>query len=89
MDVAAPEARAPTRSILTAASKTFNIAGQRTGNIIIPDPELRAAMRKTGCDRWTTPRPLGLSMITAAYSPEGADWVDAQIAHLEGNRADL
>ena len=27
-------------------SKTFNIAGQRTGNMIIPDPELRAAMKQ-------------------------------------------
>ena len=25
-------------------------------------------------------------MITAAYSPEGAAWVDAQIAHLQTNR---
>lgn len=25
-------------------------------------------------------------MITAAYSPEGAAWVDEQIAHLDSNR---
>jgi cystathionine beta-lyase len=25
-------------------------------------------------------------MITAAYSPEGATWVDAQMAHLDRNR---
>jgi cystathionine beta-lyase len=32
------------------------------------------------------PAALSLQMITAAYSPEGAEWVDAQIAHLDGNR---
>ncbi|QDI77268.1 MULTISPECIES: MalY/PatB family protein [Leisingera] len=85
MDAAAPEARAWTVT-LTAASKTFNIAGQRTGNMIIPDPELRAAMRKRLNTLDYDPSALGVAMITAAYSPEGAEWVDAQIAHLEGNR---
>ncbi|WP_027244936.1 MalY/PatB family protein [Leisingera daeponensis] len=85
MDAAAPEARAWTVT-LTAASKTFNIAGQRTGNMIIPDPELRAAMRQRLNTLDYDPSALGVAMITAAYSPEGAEWVDAQIAHLEGNR---
>ena len=85
MDIAAPEARNRTVT-LTASSKTFNIAGQRTGNMIIPDDSLRAAMKHrlntldygAGC--------LAINMITAAYSPEGAKWVDAQIAHLDENR---
>ncbi|NSY39704.1 MalY/PatB family protein [Leisingera sp. ANG59] len=85
MDVAAPEARPWTVS-LTAASKTFNVAGQRTGNMIIPDPDLRAAMRHKQNTLDYDPSALGVAMITAAYSPEGAEWVDAQIAHLEGNR---
>ena len=85
MDVAAPEARAWTVT-LTAPSKTFNIAGQRTGNMIIPDPDLRAAMRQRLNTLDYDPSALGVAMITAAYSPEGAEWVDAQIAHLEGNR---
>lgn len=85
MDAAAPEARAWTVT-LTAASKTFNIAGQRTGNMIIPDPDLRAAMRQRLNTLDYDPSALGVAMITAAYSPEGAEWVDAQIAHLEGNR---
>ncbi|UWQ37566.1 PatB family C-S lyase [Leisingera aquaemixtae] len=85
MDAAAPDARARTVT-LTAASKTFNIAGQRTGNMIIPDPELRAAMRQRLNTLDYDPSALGVAMITAAYSPEGAEWVDAQIAHLEGNR---
>ncbi|UWQ62866.1 pyridoxal phosphate-dependent aminotransferase [Leisingera caerulea] len=85
MDVAAPEARAWTVT-LTAPSKTFNIAGQRTGNMIIPDPDLRSAMRHRQATLDYDPSALGVAMITAAYSPEGAEWVDAQIAHLEGNR---
>ena len=32
------------------------------------------------------PSALGVQMITAAYSPAGAAWVDAQLVHLEGNR---
>jgi cystathionine beta-lyase len=85
MDVAAPEAR-PWTVTLTAASKTFNIAGQRTGNMIIPDPKLRAAMRYRLDTLDYEPSALGVAMITAAYTPEGAEWVDAQIAHLDGNR---
>ncbi|MDP4990968.1 MAG: aminotransferase class I/II-fold pyridoxal phosphate-dependent enzyme, partial [Marivita lacus] len=42
-DVAVPEARDRT-VILTASSKTFNIAGQKTGNMIIPDAKLRETM---------------------------------------------
>ncbi|NDW54690.1 MalY/PatB family protein [Aliiroseovarius sp. PrR006] len=71
---------------LTAASKTFNIAGQRTGNMIIPDDDLRNAMRGKLYQLDYAPGMLAVSMITAAYSPEGAEWADAQIAHLERNR---
>ncbi|WP_300515811.1 PatB family C-S lyase [Aliiroseovarius sp.] len=85
MDVAAPEAR-PCLVTLTAASKTFNVAGQRTGNMIIADPDLRAAMRHRLKTLDYGPGMLGVEMITAAYSPEGAAWVDAQIAHLAENR---
>lgn len=85
MDIAAPEIR--NRAVyLTAASKTFNIAGQRTGNMIIPDPERRAAMQQRLRSLDYKASALGLQMIEAAYSPEGAQWVDAQVAHLDRNR---
>lgn len=84
MAVAAPQ-DADNTVYLTAASKTFNIAGQRTGNMIIADPELRAAMRKRLSTLDYGPSSLGVKMITAAYSPEGATWVDEQIAHLQSN----
>ncbi|MCL3881301.1 aminotransferase class I/II-fold pyridoxal phosphate-dependent enzyme [Marivita sp. GX14005] len=84
-DIAAPHAR-DRLIVLTAASKTFNIAGQKTGNMIIPDDELRGEMvqRLRAIDY--APNALGIRMVTAAYSPEGAEWVDAQIAHLDTNR---
>ncbi len=85
MDAAAPEFRH--RAVyLTAASKTFNIAGQRTGNMIVPDPELRSAMKHRLSTLDYYPSALGIQMITAAYSEAGAEWVDEQIQHLDGNR---
>ena len=33
-----------------------------------------------------SPNAFGLHMATAAFSPEGAAWVDALMAYLEGNR---
>jgi cystathionine beta-lyase len=85
MHIAAPEIT-DRLVILTAASKTFNIAGQRTGNLIIPDPTLRSEMAHRLNTLDYSPAALSLQMITAAYSPEGAKWVDAQIAHLQQNR---
>jgi cystathionine beta-lyase len=85
MAVAAPD-DTDNSVYLTAASKTFNIAGQRTGNMIIPDATLRADMRKRLNTLDYKPSDLGVKMITAAYSPEGAAWADAQMAHLQTNR---
>lgn len=85
MAVAAPEARARLVTA-TAASKTFNIAGQKTGNLIIADPTLRAEMAARLHALDFVPNALGLKMVTAAYSRDGADWADAQIAHLETMR---
>lgn len=85
MDVAAPEAR-PRTVTLTAASKTFNIAGMKVGNMIIPDDHLRGAMLQRLRSLDYSPNRLGIEMVTAAYSPEGADWVDAQMVHLDRNR---
>jgi cystathionine beta-lyase len=72
---------------LTAPSKTFNIAGQRTGNMIISDPVLRQSMQKRLSTLDYKPSALGMTMIAAAYSPQGAAWADAQIAHLQSNCA--
>ena len=86
MAVAAPDARSRMVT-LTAPSKTFNIAGQRTGNMVIPDSRLRAEMHNQLNKLDYAPGMLAVAMITAAYSPEGAVWVDEQIAHLARNKA--
>ena len=85
MHIAAPEVT-DRLVVLTSASKTFNIAGQRTGNLIIADPTLRRTMKKRLAALDYKPGSVAIQMITAAYTPEGAKWVDAQMEHLTGNR---
>ncbi|KCV82195.1 aminotransferase, class I and II [Actibacterium atlanticum] len=72
--------------LLTAASKTFNIAGTHTGNVIITDPTLRRKFAGTMMALGLSPNSFGLEMVTAAYSPEGAAWVDALVEYLDENR---
>ena len=72
--------------MMTAATKTFNIAGAHTGNVIIADPGLRARFARVMDGGGISPNSFGLFMVTAAYSPEGADWVDALNLYLDGNR---
>ncbi|MBK4214751.1 pyridoxal phosphate-dependent aminotransferase [Paracoccus caeni] len=71
---------------LTAATKTFNIAGAHIGNAIIADPELRAKFKGALMARGVSVGMLGMDMVAAAYSPEGAAWVDQLVAYLDGNR---
>jgi cysteine-S-conjugate beta-lyase len=72
--------------MMTATTKTFNIAGGHTGNVIIPDPELRKRFAARMMAMGLSPNSFGLHMATAAYSPEGAAWVDDLMRYLDGNR---
>ncbi len=72
--------------MMTATTKTFNIAGSHTGNVIIADPALRKRFGDTLMALGISPNSFGLFMATAAYSPEGAEWVDGLTTYLEGNR---
>lgn len=72
--------------MMTATTKTFNIAGSHTGNVIIPDPKLRAQFAAKMAGLGLSPNSFGLIMATAAYSPEGAAWVDELTAYIDGNR---
>jgi cystathionine beta-lyase len=72
--------------MMTATTKTFNIAGAHSGNVIIADPTLRARFAERMNAMGISPNSFGLFMATAAYSPEGAAWVDALVAYLDGNR---
>jgi cystathionine beta-lyase len=73
--------------MMTATTKTFNIAGSHIGNVIIPDPALRGRFGQKMMAFGISPNSFGLHMATAAYSPEGAAWVDGLMTYLEGNRA--
>ncbi|MEF3048316.1 MalY/PatB family protein [Pseudotabrizicola sp. L79] len=72
--------------MMTAATKTFNIAGSHTGNVIIADDALRARFAATMMALGISPNSFGLNMVEAAYSPEGAAWVDDLTQYLDGNR---
>ncbi|SFE39568.1 MalY/PatB family protein [Roseivivax sediminis] len=85
MPLAAPEVLDRT-VMLTATSKTFNLAGGHVGNVIIPDADLRKPFAKRLGAMGVSPNAFGVVMATAAYSPEGAAWVDELAAYLEGNR---
>ena len=71
---------------MSATTKTFNIAGSHTGNVIIADDRLRAAFAAKMAALGISGNSFGMHMATAAYSPEGAAWVDALVAYLDGNR---
>lgn len=70
---------------LTSATKSFNIAGAHLGNAIIPDAALRKRYVARMMAMGISPGLFGLPMVTAAYSAEGAEWLDALVAYLAGN----
>ena len=72
--------------MMTAATKTFNIAGAHVGNVVIADDALRARFAARMAAMGMSPNSFGLHMATAAYSPEGAAWVDRLVGYLDGNR---
>lgn len=84
MPRAAPEFRDRTIT-MTSASKVFNLAGLRTGNVIIENTDLRARLVTfmKGVD--LQPNIFGVKLGEAAFSPEGAEWVDALCIHLAAN----
>lgn len=71
--------------ICTAPSKTFNIAGLNTANIIIPNDKLRRrfekALQKYALGSIT---PMGAAATEAAYR-EGGEWLDGLLTYLRGN----
>lgn len=71
--------------MMTATTKTFNIAGTHAGNVIIEDQDLRKRFAKCMMGMGISPNSFGLVMATAAYSPEGAAWVDDLVSYLAAN----
>ncbi len=85
MPLAAPDI-ADRLVMMTATTKTFNIAGAHSGNVIIADPALRARFAQRMSAMGISPNSFGMHMATAAYSPQGAAWVDDLMRYLDGNR---
>ncbi len=84
MTLAAPDL-ADRLVMMTATTKTFNIAGGHSGNVIIADEALRKRFEARMMSMGISPNSFGLHMATAAYSAEGAVWVDGLCAYLAGN----
>jgi cystathionine beta-lyase len=69
----------------TAPSKTFNLAGLQTSNILIANTQLKHKFRKqiaaAGCDELNV---FGLTACEAAYR-DGDEWYQAIMKYLQGN----
>ena len=72
--------------MMTATTKTFNIAGAHSGNVIISNPNLRQKFSQRIKALGISPNSFGLFMATAAYSPEGAKWLDELLHYIDSNR---
>ncbi|MNI10188.1 Cystathionine beta-lyase PatB [compost metagenome] len=72
--------------ICTAPSKTFNLAGLQISNIIIPNPMIREKvdmeLKKSSI---MEPNTFGIVGTTAAYTEEGADWLNQLVEYLNSN----
>lgn len=69
----------------TSPSKTFNMAGCKTSNIIIGNKDIRDRFNTTvlrnGC---ADPNPFGIAAMEAAYN-HGEEWLSELKKYLEGN----
>lgn len=73
--------------LCTAPSKSFNLAGLQTSNILIPGTQLREAWQQEMLRvNYHAPNSLGLRACQAAYEA-GAPWLDACIDYMYGNLA--
>jgi cystathionine beta-lyase len=71
--------------VCTAPSKTFNLAGLQASNIIIADPDLRAAYQRTlRRNGLYTLNMFGILALEAAYA-HGAAWLSRVMAYIEEN----
>ena len=73
--------------VMTATTKTFNLAGSHTGNLIIPDNNLRSRFAQRMAGLGISPNSFGMFLAEAVYSPGGAEWVDRLMEYIDGNRA--
>lgn len=72
--------------LLSAPSKTFNVAGLKMSHAIIPGKSTRDAFLKAqtaySLDIKNT---FGIESTVAAYTPQGEEWLEQLLVYLEGN----
>ena len=85
MAIAAPHA-SERLVMMTAITKTFNLAGVHVGNVIIPDGELRRRFARCMAAMGISANSFGLFVAEAVYSPQGVAWLEDLIAYLDRNR---
>ena len=79
------EAFAQSSITCTAPSKTFNLAGLKTSNIIIVDEDLRARFKKTlGRTSLGGVGTFGVVALEAAYN-HGEEWLSQVLDYIMGN----
>jgi cystathionine beta-lyase len=71
---------------LTAPTKTFNLAGAHIGHVTIADRALRERFAARQRALALSPGSIPPVIAEAAYSDEGAAWLDALRVYLDGNR---
>lgn len=72
--------------VCLSPSKAFNTAGLQIANIICPDEQVRQAVdRAININEVCDVNPFGVEALKAAYSPEGARWLDALRGYLSDN----
>lgn len=71
--------------VCTAPSKTFNLAGLHTSNVIIPNPTIRERFRQAlAVQSLPGMNPFGIVATEAAYR-EGEPWLAAVMDYVAGN----
>ncbi|MCD7818514.1 MAG: pyridoxal phosphate-dependent aminotransferase [Lachnospiraceae bacterium] len=71
---------------LTAPGKTFNVAGLRVSMAIIPNEKIRSEYEKmhTAMSLGGT-NTFGIEAVIAAYTPEGHEWMEEELAYIQEN----
>lgn len=72
--------------VCLSPSKAFNTAGLQIANIVCPDEEVRLAVdRQININEVCDVNPFGVEGLKAAYTTEGAAWLDELRGYLHGN----
>lgn len=70
----------------TAPSKTFNLAGLKTSNIIVANQEYKAKInRSLNINESIEPNVFGIEALISAYT-QSEDWLDELLVYLQSNR---